>query len=83
MEKILIAGSGIAQTAILAVLCFSLLNQHQQQSYDRVVKRIDNLLTYTEQRQNNFAISVDDRLIALEQNLKVLEARQEAWRSHE
>lgn len=80
MEKLLNISNGLIQTAVLAVLCFSLLNQHEQDSYDRVIKRIDNLLSYTEQRQNRLTESLDGRLNALEQKQRVLEARQDAWR---
>lgn len=80
MEKLLNISNGLIQTAVLVVLCFSFLNQHQQDSYDRVIKRIDNLLTFTEQRHNRLTESIDGRLNALEQKQRILEARQNVWR---
>lgn len=51
MKNTLTTENSLIQTAILAVLCFSLLNQQKQQSHDRTFNRIDNLLSYTEQRK--------------------------------
>ncbi|MCY1294411.1 hypothetical protein D9M68_708990 [compost metagenome] len=81
MENLLNISIGCLQVVALAFLCLLLWNQSQRQVQTDVTSRIDNLLTYTEERHNRLSESVDNRANSLEQRIRILEARQEAWRS--